>query len=350
MIIDARLENGEFLNQTHPETTYYLASQCHWAVFDKLRRRGRHVVRLDLEKMGDCGTTVGTHAILTAFVEGFREIHLYGFDSSYRGEAGHAYDQAVNGDERVVDAHIEDTVYRAAPWMVRQTQDFEGISRDVVAAGGSIVVHGDGLLPHMARVLAVAKPRQALVRAQEVLSRLPEGPVTGAEIGVFQGEMSAHLLERDDLTLLMVDPWEGDGASYAAECGDWHANLSQDAQDTHYERARFAVAFAGKRAKIVRARSRWVPESVNLGSLDFVFLDGDHSYLGCAADIEAWLTTLKPGGLLCGHDYDHPEFPHFGVKQAVDEFSKLHGLPVEHGENMTWFIRWKRRADESQAA
>jgi hypothetical protein len=53
-------------------------------------------------------------------------------------------------NERIVDAHIGDRVFKAAPWMVRQAQDFEGIARDVVASGGQITVHGDGLLPYMA--------------------------------------------------------------------------------------------------------------------------------------------------------------------------------------------------------
>ena len=161
VVIDARLKNIDFLRQTHQETRYYIASQCHWAVFDKLRREKRWVTRLDLETMGDCGTTVGMHAILVAFVEGCREIHLYGFDSSYRGDAGHVYDQAMNAEERIVDVHIESSVYRAAPWMARQTQDFVRISRAVTGAEGSIVVHGDGLLPHMARVLAGGEAKAA---------------------------------------------------------------------------------------------------------------------------------------------------------------------------------------------
>jgi predicted O-methyltransferase YrrM len=73
--------------------------------------------------------------------------------------------------------------------------------------------------------------------------------------------------------------------------------------------------------------------------LDFVFIDADHSYEGCKADIEAWFPKVKPGGLLSGHDYDNPDFPEFGVKRAVDEFAARHGHSVELGDNLTWFIR-----------
>jgi predicted O-methyltransferase YrrM len=74
-------------------------------------------------------------------------------------------------------------------------------------------------------------------------------------------------------------------------------------------------------------------------SLDFVFIDADHSYHGCSIDIEAWRHKVKPGGILSGHDYDDPENPQFGVKRAVDEAVKKHGWELELGKNCTWFVR-----------
>lgn len=38
-------------------------------------------------------------------------------------------------------------------------------------------------------------------------------------------------------------------------------------------------------------------------SIDLVFLDGDHSFEGCRADITAWWPKLKTGGVMLGHDY-----------------------------------------------
>jgi hypothetical protein len=45
-----------------------------------------------------------------------------------------------------------------------------------------------------------------------------------------------------------------------------------------------------------------------------VFIDAEHTYEGCKADIAAWLP--KAQRLICGHDYS-PEWP--GVMQAVKE-------------------------------
>lgn len=53
-------------------------------------------------------------------------------------------------------------------------------------------------------------------------------------------------------------------------------------------------------------------------SLDFIFIDADHSYESVKEDIVAWYPKLKPGGVLSGHDYRSNHFP--GVSLAVDEF------------------------------
>jgi hypothetical protein len=189
--------------------------------------------------------------------------------------------------------------------------------------------------------------RAAHVRAQEVLKRLPEGRVIGAEIGVFCGEMSAALLARSDLGLLMIDSWEGSGKAYAAQSGDWHAKLSKDEQYSFHKIASRAVMFAGDRVKIFPCRSTVAASNVNDGALDFVFIDADHSYEGCSADINAWVPKIKPGGLLCGHDYDNPDFPDFGVKRAVDEYAAATGRIVELGDNLTWFIRLTEGQDNA---
>lgn len=50
--------------------------------------------------------------------------------------------------------------------------------------------------------------------------------------------------------------------------------------------------------------------------LDLIFIDADHSYANCRADILAWRPLLRPGGILCGHDYAQGWD---GVIKAVNE-------------------------------
>jgi hypothetical protein len=62
--------------------------------------------------------------------------------------------------------------------------------------------------------------------------------------------------------------------------------------------------------------------------VDMVFIDGDHRYETVVKDIKKAFDLLKNGGLICGHDYGHQDWP--GVKQAVDSLvSTMSPIKVE---------------------
>jgi hypothetical protein len=360
VIADAREENKAFLPGAFlPDftTRLYLASQCHPALFDKAELLDLDVTLWHVNSEGVAelladvddkpvhliggGSTVGLNAIVLGFAEGYRKFHLYGFDSSFE-ENHHAYRQTGNDGDVVIDALFDGRVFKTTAWMAQQVNEFQDLIPGLIADGCVVTVSGNGLLPTVARYLAENMPvAPAEQRANEVLSRLPgiEKP-KGAEIGVFKGDMSACLLRGcPDLELIMVDSWEGSGAAYEGDSGDWHADLTDSAQEEFMAAAERRVDFAGSRAVINRGRSVDMARDVPDGSLDFVFIDADHSYDGCKADIEAWAPKLKAGGWLCGHDYENTSFPKFGVTQAVAEYLEKTGLSLELGENFTWFIR-----------
>jgi predicted O-methyltransferase YrrM len=72
-------------------------------------------------------------------------------------------------------------------------------------------------------------------------------------------------------------------------------------------------------------------EKFNNASVDFVFIDADHTYSSVKKDIESWLPKVKKGGIISGHDYFNP----CGVKQAVDE---IFSDKVEFYDKC-WFVR-----------
>lgn len=76
-------------------------------------------------------------------------------------------------------------------------------------------------------------------------------------------------------------------------------------------------------------------------SLDFVYIDADHTYESARRDIVAWWPKVKYGGIIGGHDFT-PEYP--GVIQAViEEIRNFHvdvGEPWENGKVYpTWWVR-----------
>jgi hypothetical protein len=62
-------------------------------------------------------------------------------------------------------------------------------------------------------------------------------------------------------------------------------------------------------------------------SLDFVYIDGDHSYDAVLLDIILWHRKVKDGGILAGHDYQ--ETRKHGVKKAVDDYVKYHNIDLQ---------------------
>jgi predicted O-methyltransferase YrrM len=79
----------------------------------------------------------------------------------------------------------------------------------------------------------------------------------------------------------------------------------------------------------VKAASRYED-----GSLDFVFLDDDHSGPHVLAELEAWWPKIRPGGTLAGHDYDWP-----GVKDAVKRWGTRVGRPANGVSQRCWAIQ-----------
>lgn len=51
-------------------------------------------------------------------------------------------------------------------------------------------------------------------------------------------------------------------------------------------------------------------------SIDFVFIDAEHTYESVKEDLTLWFPKVKRDGIIAGHDYT----THKDVKKAVDEF------------------------------
>lgn len=175
-------------------------------------------------------------------------------------------------------------------------------------------------------------------RWDAILDRLPTGKsLLGVEIGVLNGRTSCILLkERPLLEHHMIDPWlvPTKGSSYDM-AQDINSQKSQDDHNKALILTKKRVAFAGKRGVIKRMMSHEAINDYKDHSLDFVFIDGDHSYDGVKKDIEMWECKVKSGGWIGGHDFLHPKLP--GVAKAV--FEKYDEKTIELDDNRTWFKR-----------
>jgi hypothetical protein len=103
----------------------------------------------------------------------------------------------------------------------------------------------------------------------------------------------------------------------------WHENF-----DIFQENMRQLNSFPS----ILKADSLEAAEHFSAQSLDFVFLDSSHEYSPTLAEIIFWSPKLKETGILCGHDYGHPDFP--GVAKALSDL----GLNVSNPIDSIWMI------------
>lgn len=151
------------------------------------------------------------------------------------------------------------------------------------------------------------------VWAVREIAKNPAETYNFVEVGSWLGRSAALMgveiiNSGKDIEFFCVDPWIDGGP---------------DLRDTkHYKEltdSPFAL-FTKNTAPVAHVITPLQGMSVEMskqfddGSVDFLMLDGDHSYEAVKADIAAWLPKMKKGGVISGDDYLWP-----GVKKAVTE-------------------------------
>ena len=163
---------------------------------------------------------------------------------------------------------------------------------------------------------------------REMIAELVKPGDSVLEIGVFRGDFAKDLLARNPRRLVLCDPWDG-------------VNVSGDADGNHVEAVDLEQAYqqllrtynGDLRVFLLRGRSPGILSVIPSESLQFIYIDGDHSYQGCKADLEEAWRLVAPGGWICGHDYEMNAAKtsavyDFGVQAAVDEFLAIKKLEL----------------------
>lgn len=139
------------------------------------------------------------------------------------------------------------------------------------------------------------------------------GLKNGAEIGVARGTFTRLLFDHiPDLKMIGVDPWE-------------RLRGEEEAIADHKLRGRDWIK--------MKMKSEEAVPRVEGESLDFVYIDGDHSFDAVMLDLILWSRKVRPGGLVGGHDYYR--FRNAGVVPAVDCYTREHNIHQ-------WFITDER--------
>jgi len=140
----------------------------------------------------------------------------------------------------------------------------------------------------------------------------------GVEVGVLFGDFSALLLETLIPTrLYLVDPWFKFAICRTTDAEDAFKYVSERFEDDH-------------RVEVLRLISVDAVVKFKDESLDFVYIDGDHSFNSCTTDLRIWWPKVKKCGVMAGDDFCvNRKGQPFGTVQAVKNFLANGGVCEE---------------------
>ena len=139
-----------------------------------------------------------------------------------------------------------------------------------------------------------------------------------AEIGVYRGRFAARMLADCPMieTYYMVDPWRN--------LEDWNkpANTSDDEFERIFGEAMERTSgHEGKRV-VLRGTTTEVIDQLPESSVDFAYIDGDHTLRGITIDLIRVFPKVRPGGWIGGDDFTP------SIWQHADEYEPTLVFPL----------------------
>ena len=118
------------------------------------------------------------------------------------------------------------------------------------------------------------------------------------EIGVYRGDFADKMLNKCPQlkTYHMIDPWEN--------LKDWNkpSNKSNETFDIYYSEVIKKIDKFRDKVLIHRGETKNVVDEIADDSLDFVYVDGDHTLRGIMIDLLKIYPKIKNGGWIGGDD------------------------------------------------
>lgn len=170
----------------------------------------------------------------------------------------------------------------------------------------------------------------------------------GVEIGVDVGEFSCKLLSICSLDKLYgVDFWPNEFGSefrpgFFIKEGESRYNQCQENLKEFIQK---------QRCELIKATSIDASKKFENNSLDFIYIDGDHS-LEMLFDLYAWTPKVKTGGIIAGHDFKNGKNSgisdfwgnqlDYAVQQCSEYYCRRHGYKLNIVGGIVksfWFVK-----------
>ncbi|NOU16982.1 MAG: class I SAM-dependent methyltransferase [Bacteroidales bacterium] len=153
-----------------------------------------------------------------------------------------------------------------------------------------------------------------------LLERMPKNSIC-AEVGTWKGDFSQRMIdETNPKKIYLIDPYMYVADYKYALYGGYSG--SQEKMDEIYQSVvfRFSSMIERGQLEIIRKKSDEGLGSLIDNTLDWIYIDGNHTYEYVRNDLLGSWGKVKVGGFITGDDYGLPGWWNDGVKKAVDEF------------------------------
>jgi predicted O-methyltransferase YrrM len=166
---------------------------------------------------------------------------------------------------------------------------------------------------------------------RDLAATIPAGGVL-VEVGAWKGRSASYVgptCTARGVDFAIVDDFSGSRDRYAARYAERLAR--EDVRGILEANLRaLGVRFRLIARPSVEAARPFAPASV-----DVVFVDASHDRESVRADLDAWASRVRPGGILAGHDFStsHPE-----LVDEVVAFCARRAAVLERGPGTIWFV------------
>ena|SRR3990167_7065866 len=147
----------------------------------------------------------------------------------------------------------------------------------------------------------------------------------GAEIGVESGRYAELICQQNtQVKLYGIDPY--------LKYEEYHEYPNQEYMEGIYDHMYDTMAGYAKNGQfeLIRKKSQDALADFEDGSLDFVYIDGNHEGDYPYQDIKGWAKKVRKNGIVAGHDFVRVKSLDFSIKDALKKYSEE--------ENIKYFV------------
>ena len=141
-------------------------------------------------------------------------------------------------------------------------------------------------------------------------------PTRIIEVGSFIGSSTFQFAQMfPHATIFAVDMWQNDFDPNDPIC-QFDFKVAEKMFDTAVEKCHNVVK--------IKMNSKEFSEILAFSSMDFIYIDANHSYEGCMDDVMSYLPRVRQNGIIAGHDYIDDDYTEVTkvVKEVFEEPDK----------------------------